>query len=53
RSAVLGARLNVRINAAGLKDRETAEKLCERAEEIARQAIEAEAEILEIVNSKI
>ena len=53
RSAVLGARLNVRINAAGLKDRETAEKLCAQAEEIARQAIEAEAEILEIVNSKI
>jgi len=53
RSAVLGAQLNVRINAAGLKDREAAERLCAEAEKIAAEAIREEASILEIVNSKI
>lgn len=53
RSAVLGAQLNVRINAAGLKDREAAERLCSEADQIAKAAIAQEAEILEIVNSKI
>ena len=53
RSAVLGAQLNVRINAAGLKDREAAERLCAEADAIAKDAIAQEAEILEIVNSKI
>ena len=53
RSAVLGAHLNVRINAAGLADREAADRLCAEAAEIAAAAIAAEAEVLEIVNSKI
>ena len=53
RSAVLGAQLNVRINAAGLNDREAAERLCAEAAEIAAKAIAAEAEVLEIVCSKI
>ncbi|MBO5418985.1 MAG: glutamate formimidoyltransferase [Bacteroidales bacterium] len=53
RSAVLGAQLNVRINAAGLADREAADRLCKEAAEIAAQAIAEESEILEIVNSKI
>ena len=53
RSAVLGAQLNVRINAAGLADREAAERLCTEAAEIAAKAIAEEFEILEIVNSKI
>ena len=53
RSAVLGAQLNVRINAAGLADREAAERLCAEAAEIAAKAIAAEAEVLEIVNAKI
>jgi len=53
RSAVLGAQLNVRINAAGLKDREAAARLLARADEIAAKAVEAEARILEIVNKKI
>lgn len=53
RSAVLGAQLNVRINAAGLKDRETAERLCAEADRIAAAAVAEEAKILEIVNSKI
>ena len=53
RSAVLGAQLNVKINAAGLNDREAAERLCAEADEIAAMAIAEEASILEIVNSKI
>ena len=53
RSAVLGAQLNVKINAAGLKDRATAEALTAEAEQIAEQAIALEAEVLKIVNEKI
>lgn len=53
RSAVLGAELNVKINAAGLKDREIAERLISQANEIARKAVAQEAEILQIVNQKI
>ena len=53
RSAVLGAMLNVRINAAGLKDRETAEKLLDEADTIAAEAIQAEKDILVTVNEKI
>ena len=53
RSAVLGAELNVKINAAGLKDRGTAERLISEANEIARKAVAQEAEILQIVNQKI
>ena len=53
RSAVLGAQLNVRINAAGLADREAADRLCAEAAEIAAQAVALEAEVLEITNSKI
>jgi glutamate formiminotransferase/formiminotetrahydrofolate cyclodeaminase len=53
RSAVLGAQLNVKINAAGLKDRTAAEALVAEAETIAAEAVAAEAKILEIVNAKI
>ena len=53
RSAVLGAQMNVRINAAGLADKAAAEKLCAEAAEIAAAAIAAEAEVLEIVNAKL
>lgn len=53
RSAVLGAELNVKINAAGLKDRERAERLISQAAEIAQEAVAQEAEILQIVNQKI
>ncbi len=53
RSAVLGAQLNVRINAAGLNDRKAADRLCAEAEEIAARAVAEEAAILEIVNGKI
>ncbi len=53
RSAVLGAYLNVKINAAGLKDRETAERLIAEGSELALKACEAETSVLDIVNSKI
>ncbi|MBX3293688.1 MAG: glutamate formimidoyltransferase [Acidobacteria bacterium] len=53
RSAVMGAYLNVKINAAGLKDREFADDLLTRGAEIERKSIEREAEILAIVNGKI
>ena len=53
RSAVMGACLNVKINAAGLKDREVAGALVKEAEEIQTLAQQAEKEILEIVESKI
>ncbi len=53
RSAVLGARLNVRINAAGLKDRAIAERLIAEADAIAATAIAAEQEVLAIVEQKI
>ena len=53
RSAVMGACLNVKINAAGLKDREAAERFINEANEIQALAQQAEKEILEIVESKI
>ena len=53
RSAVMGAHLNVKINAAGLKNREVADKLVGEAEALSAEACKLEAEILEIVNSKI
>ena len=53
RSAVLGAGLNVRINAAGLKDRAAADALVAEADRLAAEAERAEREVLEIVASKI
>lgn len=53
RSAVMGAALNVKINAAGLKDRETADKLVAEAEELVKRANVEEQEILAIVESKM
>lgn len=53
RAAVQGAFLNVKINAAGLKDRAKAEALVAEAAEIAKAADAEERRILEIVNSKI
>ena len=53
RSAVMGACLNVRINAAGLKDRAAAERLVNEAMEIQALAQQAEKDILAIVDSKI
>ena len=53
RSAVLGAQLNVKINAAGLKNREVADALVAEANAIAAEAIALETETLAIVNEKI
>ena len=53
RSAVLGACLNVKINAVGLADKVKAAELISEAEGIAAKAVKEENEILEIVNSKI
>lgn len=53
RSAVYGARLNVRINAAGLKDRTKAEALVGEADELAARASELETAVLELVEQKI
>ena len=53
RSAVLGACLNVKINAAGLKDRAAADKLVADAVALAADAERMEREVLEIVENKI
>jgi len=53
RSAVLGAWLNVKINASGLKDKVFLEKLMKEADEIVALTIEKEAKILEAVKGKI
>lgn len=53
RAAVMGAFLNVKINATGLKERETADKLVKEAGDITAKAIEREREILAIVNKQI
>jgi glutamate formiminotransferase/formiminotetrahydrofolate cyclodeaminase len=53
RSAVMGAFLNVKINASGLHDKNYVEKTLAEGMLLQQQAIAMEAEILEIVNSKI
>lgn len=53
RSAIMGAYLNVKINAAGLKDRVYADDILKRGAAIEMWAIEFESEILAIVNEKI
>jgi glutamate formiminotransferase / formiminotetrahydrofolate cyclodeaminase len=53
RSAVIGAFLNVKINASGLKDRVYAEEMLEKGAEIVSKSVKLENEILEIVDIKI
>lgn len=53
RSAILGAQLNVRINAAGIKDKTVAQALLDDADEIAAYASSREQGILNIVNNVI
>ena len=53
RSAVMGAYLNVKINAAGLDDKAYVEKVLADGKVIEDKAIQEEKEILEIVNGKI
>ncbi len=53
RAAVLGAGLNVKINAGSLKDHEVADKLIAEANELIQKANAEEQEILKIVESKL
>lgn len=53
RAAVLGALLNVKINAASLKNREFAEAKLAEGEAMAAQAVKLEAEIISVVNQVI
>lgn len=53
RSAVLGAHLNVRINAAGLTDRAKADAILAEAAAIAAKAVEDEKDVLAIVDTKL
>ncbi|MBP5497773.1 MAG: glutamate formimidoyltransferase [Muribaculaceae bacterium] len=53
RAAVLGAGMNVKINAGSLKDRETADALIAEANELIARANAEEAEITKIVETKL
>ncbi|MDR2130240.1 MAG: glutamate formimidoyltransferase [Odoribacteraceae bacterium] len=53
RAGVLGAFLNVKINAAGLDDRPFVDDILRRGEELATRACRQETEILAIVREKI
>ena len=53
RSAVIGAFLNVKINAAGLKDKDFVAEVLRKGDEIEQNAKKAEDEILQIVHAKI
>ena len=53
RSAVMGAFLNVKINAAGLEDKALAEQLISKGNVLVNKAQQCETEILKFVNSKI
>ena len=53
RTAVLGAYLNVRINASGIKNEDYKSKVLNEAREMHDQAIRAEEKILRIVEKKI
>ena len=53
RSAVMGAFLNVKINAAGMKQSDFAKEKLHNGAELESKAMALEKEILEIVNGKI
>ena len=53
RSAVLGAFMNVRINAAGYDDKNFVNNIISDGKEIEDKTIALEKEILQIVNNKI
>ena len=53
RSCIIGAFLNVQINAAGLKDKKFTEDLIERGNSIVTETVSKEAKILEILNRRI
>ena len=53
RSAVMGAHLNVKINAGGIEDKTWIEKLLTDADTVEKEALKLEKEILEQVNKVI
>jgi glutamate formiminotransferase/formiminotetrahydrofolate cyclodeaminase len=53
RSAVIGAFMNVRINAGGYDDKSFVNEIVKKGKEIENYAIVLETEILKIVNEKI
>jgi glutamate formiminotransferase/formiminotetrahydrofolate cyclodeaminase len=53
RSSVMGAFMNVRINASGYDDKAFVEDVLAQGEELEKKAVALESIILEIVNSKI
>jgi glutamate formiminotransferase/formiminotetrahydrofolate cyclodeaminase len=53
RAGVIGAFLNVKINAAGLDDKAFAEKIIKEGELVVEKAKQQEEEILQMVHSKI
>jgi len=53
RTAVLGAFMNVKINASGYKDKVYTDKILAEGNALQQMAMDREAEIIEIVNGKI
>ncbi|MFM7311303.1 MAG: cyclodeaminase/cyclohydrolase family protein, partial [Flavobacteriales bacterium] len=53
RTAVLGAVMNVRINAQGIEDREFVERCLQEAQTLEQEAEMAESNIRKIVNAAI
>jgi len=53
RSAVMGAFMNVKINASGYKNKAFVDDILKRGEELEQKAMAAEAEIIALVNGKI
>ena len=53
RSAVIGAFMNVRINAAGCEDKKIVEDIIKKGKELESKAIALESQIIEVVNKKI
>lgn len=53
RSAVMGAFMNVRINAGGYEDKNFVNDIIAKGKDIEQKTIAKEAEILKVVNEKI
>lgn len=53
RTAVLGAFMNVKINASGLDDKEYAKEWIAKGQAVADKAVKMEGEVIEFVNTKI
>ena len=53
RAAVIGAGLNVKVNASQLKDRAVADRLVAEADGLIKKAMDAESEIMDIVKKQL